>query len=478
MRKILILLASCVLFSFYCVGFCYADEISVPEKPNIENLSVEEANQLITEYNNQVDIYNQQIDKNYQNEIEKIDLHNQQVEQQYATDQEQYNSDYAQYEKDKAFEDRIIADPRYDNIEQYNAAVTNYNNQVERYNTSVTTYNESVGVTNEIAISSVEQNQNTPAVNINDTYTITPGQTQSEHSIPVHLEHNFVGTNVSYSTDFYINSNDIITFTGIAPLTKVPVETLCLFFYNTDNAHQLGVWSNSWSYLACDGEHIQDWNCGDTHTVSFDSNKSYVWQFAQIKMIYNYLWIPLYKPYDYAEYANVPVKPEESVMGELLSYPVKPTHLPYMDLIVAKEVSKNNIETEIIDNDTPQAAGMIRSLIPQAYAEEIVDDGVPLYSTGPNAADHWALLNLILMFVSIMMLIRFRQRKNDEHQYKRRGNLLTVICAGLGVILFIVTENIYAPMVFVDEYTLYHVILTLGAIGTRVASKDKEVEAK
>lgn len=134
----------------------------------------------------------------------------------------------------------------------------------------------------------------------------------------------------------------------------------------------------------------------------------------------------------------------------------------------------------------------------------IGDDQTPL------AGGHWALVNLILtvigaLFALVMLVSYWRKRKveedEDEAEERRarvaaaemRGEedyeeepedtkkrlawrIVPAVLAVLAVILFILTENIFLPLVLVDWWTLAHVIVAaLQIICWIVASRRKDI---
>ena len=136
-------------------------------------------------------------------------------------------------------------------------------------------------------------------------------------------------------------------------------------------------------------------------------------------------------------------------------------------------------EEEIQEEETPLApeAG-------EGEEETIGDEETPL--AGGNAA--WALLNLILTILtalgSVLLLIGYlgKKRKEDEdgeeeYTVKKHGfwRLVSLI-PGIGsIIVFILTENMSNPMVFVDKWTLLMVIIAVIQIVIAVLSmKDKQ----
>ena len=126
-----------------------------------------------------------------------------------------------------------------------------------------------------------------------------------------------------------------------------------------------------------------------------------------------------------------------------------------------------------------------------APPETIPDQGTP-QGILPDPED-WALLNLILLILTVIValadgILYFRSPRDkygDEYEYEddedeevRRHGLLRIaafITAIASFILFILTEDITDPMVWVDEYTIWMLILFIAAVLLSMLSK-KEYE--
>ncbi len=131
----------------------------------------------------------------------------------------------------------------------------------------------------------------------------------------------------------------------------------------------------------------------------------------------------------------------------------------------------------------PLASGL------QNTSVQIGDMELPLASFGRS----WALLNLILTlvtaFISIVLVINYFGRKNNEQsQYeaekteenivKRKGfsRLLSIGVAVIAIVLFILTEDMTTPMAIVDEWTFLMALVALAQIVTAFVSRKKYVE--
>ncbi len=530
------------------------------EKERIEAIKAE--NEQIRKHNAEEDQKVADTEAANKAEKERIDTENAERESKYLedvakyeADMNQYNSDYAQYEADKAMEEKILAakdaegNQRYHSVEEYNEVVKNYNAQVERYNGQVENYNKVYGVTDEIANNAPSRNKNAPELSVSDTYEIIKGDTESGRKIPVHIEHTFYGTDISYSEDFEIDANDTIILRGMASPGDNLDEQSCYFFYNTDDNHSLGMWANSWSELTTypSASVDQTWENGDSHTISYkDSTNEYQWNFEDISISYYYMWTKLYQKRDLYEYANVPnepTKPTEPVL-ELLGFepivynpnyleeldeteniiekrtvnepeyldvpeiyspqyeeyipiehvspvlvavpdveiwenlpdPEKEKYLNRLPLLSLLPVPTNPTNNTPTDKTTPT-----QTIIPVADNNvEVVNNNdtptanvneneVPLAYKLYSSEDYWALLNLILVFVSIIIaicliiLVFWNNRKEDEHiEVNNRWpfRIVAVISAIVSAIVFLITEDMSNPMVFIDQYTLLMAIIT------------------
>ena len=141
----------------------------------------------------------------------------------------------------------------------------------------------------------------------------------------------------------------------------------------------------------------------------------------------------------------------------------------------------------INDNETPLANG-----------EDIADNATPLAGLGTGA---WALINLILTIVttllSILLLIGSIGKKKKalededgnvvldengkevmEYEKNKKGlwRLISIIPALIAIIVFIFTEDMTLPMIFVDKWTILHVVIALVQVVVMVLCKKKKDE--
>lgn len=107
-----------------------------------------------------------------------------------------------------------------------------------------------------------------------------------------------------------------------------------------------------------------------------------------------------------------------------------------------------------------------------------------------NGIDYWALLNLLLMLITaglalVDAILYFRQpmdkygNEYEDEDIRRHGlpRILAMAAAVISFILFILTEDMTKPMIWVDEYTLWHLILFIAtAILTMMSKKETHAE--
>ena len=236
----------------------------------------------------------------------------------YNEDVEQYKAKAAQYESDLKMEQRI-KNAGYQSVEQYNNMInTHYNEPADK---------------------SVEKNANAQKLGAADTYSIQEAEVKSGRKIKVTVRHNFYDTDISYTEEFEIDANDIITFKPLCAMAENTNPGYAAFYYNTDENHSMGYWMESDSYVGTNAKyHDSGWECGDTHVISFRDGTVRRNDIEDIEVEYNYAWMALRK---YATY-NVPTAPdtpEAPVKGE-----IDFEDAPYVDAVL-----EDIIDADILD---------------------------------------------------------------------------------------------------------------------------------
>lgn len=95
--------------------------------------------------------------------------------------------------------------------------------------------------------------------------------------------------------------------------------------------------------------------------------------------------------------------------------------------------------------------------------EDIEDPETPL--AGPA---YWALINLILLVLTILALLKIN---------KKKYTIVSPIAVIGALILFILTENVHNPMIWVDKWTIWQLLVYIITILSRwIAPSDEEEE--
>lgn len=144
-----------------------------------------------------------------------------------------------------------------------------------------------------------------------------------------------------------------------------------------------------------------------------------------------------------------------------------------------------NIE-EIEENETPLDNGQDKEV------EDIKENETPL-ANGKANGNAWALINLLAMLgtiiASIVLVLSRHEKEEDDDEddekqaamdeeneviEKRRRwtKVLSIIIALVSVIFFILTEDIRLPMILVDRYTIYMLILLLTSVVTLIVGRN------
>ena len=345
-----------------------APKPAAPEKPEAtsheDNGRIEEYNKKVDEYNEAAKQHNESVDKEYEAAVEETNRMNEEIdrhnasEQQRVKDAEERNAraqeaadeenrkideenaaekdrvdrvNKEEAEKEQASRDaRAAAEAQNKETEEHNAKVEKYNADMEQYAKdlaqyeydrkieaqilklgygSVEQYNDAINKAyNTPAKKSVEKNAAAEKVTVKDTYTVQEAAEKSGRMVTVHIEHNFQDIGLSYTEDFEIDANDVITFSPLCAVCESTSPGYATFYYNTDDQHQMGYWMEAYSSVGSNARYSQsDWNCGDTHEISYKDGKNHAFDKEEIVVEYNYMWNPLkiYKTY------NTPVEPSE-----------------------------------------------------------------------------------------------------------------------------------------------------------------------
>ena len=118
---------------------------TLPEKPNVDGMETDDANDLIGDYNQSANDYNSKLDQ-YKQELEgfeqKVNDYNSKLDE-YVQDSSEYQTAVGNY--NTAVNNYKTAVDEYNKlVEEYNKAVSEYEQKVEDYNGQVEEYNDAI----------------------------------------------------------------------------------------------------------------------------------------------------------------------------------------------------------------------------------------------------------------------------------------------------------------------------------------------
>lgn len=307
MKKVIstILLVALVISSF---SFSFGE---VPEVPNIEGLTAEEANVLINDYNSQVQAYNDQLDSDYETAVQQVNEHNAAEDEKVAENQKAI-SDY------EAVEQRIASDAQKGIT---NNRVTNGADLPTTWETTVTT-----GAAITFKVEDAEEKS---------------GNTYKAINIHLYLDEDYDG-GTYYGTDVrdeeFIIDKDVLDHILVAEWETIEVDEndvatvvseskamgyRSAAFYRKMEGYYNGYWmpsSQEFASLCVNTESI--WDAGSAQMFSYNMGAHYG-NMANVFNLYTYEFVRLGEE----PVAPVPYSPE------YLESPAKPVYVDFMELV-------------------------------------------------------------------------------------------------------------------------------------------------
>ena len=174
-----------------------------------------------------------------------------------------------------------------------------------------------------------------------------------------------------------------------------------------------------------------------------------------------------------------PIAFAEEVEGEI------PSTSTEIETVVEEENTEK--EEEVNAAAPAQEQPQVQEIDNVAKTETINDIKIPLAKT----EETWAVVNLICTVVTVVVSLilvilgwynRWRRRniKLDEKYYhdyqfwlrnKIIFRIVNILIAIISIVVFILTENIFLKLVFIDRFTPLMVVLAILAIGVAFFSK-------
>lgn len=172
-------------------------------------------------------------------------------------------------------------------------------------------------------------------------------------------------------------------------------------------------------------------------------------------------YVPQYVSVDPPTYVTVP----EVYQPNYLQAPEEPALLTKLDYLApvsdpVPTVTPDPVIEIVESEDLPIEEE--KNIEPDFEIHE--DPEVPL--AGTSQSPSWALVNLIILVLTILSLIKIGDRGYT---------IFSPISVISSLISFILTENVYNPMILVDRWTVWMIVIFVIAILSRVfAKKDKK----
>lgn len=174
-----------------------------------------------------------------------------------------------------------------------------------------------------------------------------------------------------------------------------------------------------------------------------------------------------------------PIAFAEEVEGEI------PSTSTEIETVVEEETTekKEEVNMAVSTEEQPQ----VQEINNVAKAETINDIRIPLAKT----EETWAVVNLVCMVVTVVVSLilvilgwynRWRRRNIEldkkyynDYQFWLRNKIIfrivNILIAIISIVVFILTENIFLKLVFIDRFTPLMVVLAILAIGVALFSK-------
>lgn len=176
-----------------------------------------------------------------------------------------------------------------------------------------------------------------------------------------------------------------------------------------------------------------------------------------------------------------PIAFAEEVEGEI------PSTSAEIETVVEEETTEEEIEVNAAAPAEEQPQVQEKETDTIAKAETINDIRIPLAKT----EETWALVNLICVVVTVVVSlilvilgwynrwhrrnIELDEKYYNDYQFWLRNKIIfrivNILIAIISIVVFILTENIFLKLVFIDRFTPLMVVLAILAIGVALFSK-------
>ena len=464
----------------------YADE-EIPAEPNIEGLSVEEANALIDEYNEKVDEYNEMMEARFEAEVEEVEAHNAAEDEKVAQNQkelEAYNNAQAKIEK---HEEKGITTNR----------TTDYEELPDEFIVTVEAEDaKTIKVIEEAEVKSGRKvmvmnvhlffdEECGSAMTINDLSNLKSSEDVTDHLALAEWE------------TIEVDENDVIEVVSEAESMGYKSAS----FYKWIEGYTNGFWMPSYSLFTSTAvDSYSTWDKGAAQIASYDMGTTDRREAVDMFSLYAYTFYrmgaePTYEEYT-PDYRETPQAPEQlNKMDHVEAHVIieeneEPAAEPEKKETIVVPVTENNEphrnEPAVIDEIVEEAADeIIDEEVPMSISEEIADEIAPM--AAPAAEAHWALLNLIAAIatalISLLTILGFFKKNEEEKEEEENRNdqydndkFFSLIPAVLSIVIFILTEDMRLEMILADRWTLLMAIILIANIVLTFLIRDQKTD--
>ena len=494
----------------------FEDAPVAPTPPVTEGLSADEANKLIDEYNEQVEVYNTQLEENYTNECEEVNQHNaaedekvtksqeelaaleEKVEadqpgstiENFTTDPEELPSDWSDTSEElhtikiEEAEEKSGEQVSIINLHLYLDA-DQAPNEIFIGGSQLT--NDQFLLTDEVKNSLLFAEWKIATFDLNDKVTVSSeGEIYKDDRI-LHEGKNYKVQD--YNANFIRNVEDYTQGTWLASSEVASNSNTLEYGWGYDFETQTGKGGETYTFEFTPEERTQYYlDNGELKSEVVESRTIDGTEPKNIFSVFVYLFQRIWgEPEEYEpEYQKAPVEPEYlEKLDRIEKDEPTPTVDPEPDPepVVRRDPTP---EPDPIPEPTPEPEP-----VPTPTPEppiDIIDPPTP--QVDPQEIGSWALVNLISVILGALVVLGmivtfFKKEKHydengeveDKRLYSKLSGILPEV---LGIILFIMTENIKLPMVLFDKWTIIMLLILLiiivQAYITRRKDEDKEEE--
>ncbi|MBR0462592.1 MAG: hypothetical protein IJJ00_07765 [Erysipelotrichaceae bacterium] len=451
MKKLLIILTT--LYLTLSCGICnvYADEM--PEMPDTEGMTAEEANELIEKYNEEVDAYNEQLEITYQEELEAAMAHNEAEDEKVAENEAQLEAYAPTQQKIDKHEEKGITETRTDDPEDLPTDWTVTTEASEAKTIKVEEAEEKSGQTVRIINVHIFYAEDAD----HSTFSINElSDLEDDDNIQNHLA-------LAEWEAIEVDQNDYVTV--ISEAESMGYKSAA--FYKWFEGYTNGYWMPSGTVFTSNAAYsYSDWYKGVAQNVSYAYGTTDRREAADVFSLYTY---------DFYRLGAEPQKVEKYT-PEYKELPTEPEKLEKMDLLEIEE--KEDIVPAIVNDEVKTEENKtVPAVIEETIKAEpergdrlhskpviIAEDDTPLAAPVIEESS-WALINLLALIATILVMIGslIKAVFNKEHRFNS-GRILSVIPAPLSLYVFLNTENMNLQMAMTDKWTLLMIGLFLAGV--------------